>query len=140
MNVTSKWIKLSLKVVQLSHWLQFMLSMNLLIDVDHRQCVIAVVDQINPPWISLHTEGGEEMTVHARIAPKDIREGEWVLYWKRTQILERLSSRQTHQELMDLVKLFNQISDQPTTLFSILSLSDPEHHSSIINKRKEHQK
>ena len=56
------------------------------------RCWVGVIDQINPPWVSVQGERGEELTLRLDQAYPEAREGDWVIYWVGAAHLERLRS------------------------------------------------
>ena len=76
------------------------------------RCWVGVIDQINPPWISVVGERGEAVSVSVDHAYPEAREGDWVLYWTRTHTLESLQSAETLRERerlkSDLLELYDE--------------------------------
>lgn len=69
------------------------------------RCWVGVIDHINPPWISVSKESGEEVLISLDESYPQAREGHWVIYWERQERLERLDSPHSraeahHQELL----------------------------------------
>ena len=79
---------------------------------------MGVIDQINPPWISVVGERGEVASVSVDHAYPGAQEGDWVLYWTRTRMLEPLTSSETLRErerLRDeLLKLYDESTGELT--------------------------
>lgn len=78
------------------------------------RCWIGVIDQINPPWISVVGERGEVANVSLDHAYSEAREGDWVIYWTRTSTLEPLQSSEALREREHLRSDLLELYDEPT--------------------------
>ena len=56
------------------------------------RCWIGVIDQINPPWMIISKESGEQIEVPLGESEPNAQEGDWVIYWTKQKRLERLDS------------------------------------------------
>jgi hypothetical protein len=74
------------------------------------RCWIGVVDQIDPPWISVVGERGESVMLSINRAYLGVKEGDWVVYWSAAQRLERLRSPLSSQSSKDLQRMLERLA------------------------------
>ena len=60
--------------------------------VHQARCWIGVIDQINPPWIIISKESGDQIEVPLGESEPNAQEGDWVIYWIKQKRIERLDS------------------------------------------------
>ena len=77
------------------------------------RCWVGVIDQINPPWISVAGEYGEELELSLDRAYPEVQEGDWVIYWDESQRLEPLRSREAQRETERLRREVYRLLSQP---------------------------
>ncbi|MAD60769.1 MAG: hypothetical protein CMH49_04520 [Myxococcales bacterium] len=77
--------------------------------VHQTRCWIGVIDQINPPWVVISKESGEQIEVPLGESEPNAQEGDWVIYWTKQKRLERLDSfgsrteSKQHQHWLDIL-------------------------------------
>lgn len=62
------------------------------------RCWIGVIDQINPPWLVISRESGEQVELPLAESDPQVREGDWVIYWTQQKRVERLNSLGSRME------------------------------------------
>jgi hypothetical protein len=56
------------------------------------RCWIGVIDQINPPWVNVVGERGEELHIGLDQVYTQAKAGDWVIYWTHQRVLESLDT------------------------------------------------
>lgn len=81
------------------------------------RCWIGVIDQINPPWVSIIGEHDEEAVISLQRVYASAAEGDWVVYWIDDQRLELFRSTQTQAEHRRLKLLSDILLNEPRDMF-----------------------
>ena len=88
------------------------LSASILTSLSPR-CWIGVIDQIDPPWVSVIGERGEHIHLSIDRGYPDIQEGDWVIYWTQQNALEQINSPQSRTENKRLKSSMNSLLSPP---------------------------
>ena len=73
------------------------------------RCWVGVVDQINPPWVTVIGEQGERVELSVEQTYQNIKEGDWVLYWSRVNRLEHIDSLYSQGETDEQERVFKSL-------------------------------
>ncbi len=71
------------------------------------RCWLGVIDQINPPWVTITKETGGLVELPLEELDHYAKEGDWVIYWSNQKRLELLNSKgsrmenKRHQDLLN---------------------------------------
>jgi hypothetical protein len=77
------------------------------------RCWIGVIDQINPPWVNVVGERGEELHIGLDHVYPQAKAGDWVIYWTQQGVLESLDTPASRIETSAQDQLMKSLFERP---------------------------